>query len=177
MTAQVRIAFAVAVAENGVIGANGDLPWRLPTDLKRFRRTTMGKPIIMGRKTYISIGKPLDGRDNIVITRDRAFSAPGVHVVFSIEEGIALGRRLAVQRGVDEVVVIGGAEIFRATLASADRIYLTLVCGLPAGDTRLDAFDPAVWTETAREPMPQGPGDQYPADFILLDRQSRIASD
>ena len=110
MTAQVRIAFAVAVAENGVIGANGDLPWRLPTDLKRFRRTTMGKPIIMGRKTYISIGKPLDGRDNIVITRDRAFSAPGVHVAFSIEEGIALGRRLAVQRGVDEVVVIGGAR-------------------------------------------------------------------
>ena len=80
VTAQVRIAFAVAVAENGVIGADGDLPWRLPTDLKRFRKTTMGKPIIMGRKTYVSIGKPLDGRDNIVITRDRSFSAPGVHV-------------------------------------------------------------------------------------------------
>ena len=80
------------------------------------------------------------------------------------------------QRGVDEVVVIGGAEIFRATLASADRIYLTLVHGQPAGDTRLDAFDPAVWTETAREPMPQGPGDQYPADFIVLERQALIAA-
>jgi dihydrofolate reductase len=171
VTDKVRIVFAVAVAENGVIGANGDLPWRLPTDLKRFRKTTMGKPIVMGRKTYASIGKPLDGRDNIVVTRDRAFSAPGVQVVLGIEEGLALGRKLAVQRGMDEVVVIGGAEIFRATLASADRIYLTLVRGEPAGDTRLEAFDPAVWAETTREPMPQGPGDQYPADFIVLDRK------
>ena len=132
----------MAVAENGVIGAGGDLPWRLPTDLKRFRKTTMGKPIIMGRKTYVSIGKPLDGRDNIVITRDRTFTAPGVHVAFTIAEAIALGRQLAVQRGVDEAVVIGGAEIFRAALASADRIYLTLVRGHPAGDTYLEAFDP-----------------------------------
>jgi dihydrofolate reductase len=171
VTDNVRIAFAVAVAENGVIGANGDLPWRLPTDLKRFRKTTMGKPIVMGRKTYVSIGKPLDGRDNIVITRDRSFSAPGVYAVFTVDEAIALGRKLAVQRGVGEVVVIGGAEIFRATLASADRVYLTLVRGQPAGDTQLDPFDPAAWTETAREPMPQGPGDQYPADFIVLDRK------
>jgi dihydrofolate reductase len=131
----------------------------------------MGKPVVMGRKTYASIGKPLDGRDNIVITRDRAFRAPGVQVVFTIEEGLALGRKLAVQRGVEEVVVIGGAEIFRATLASADRIYLTLVRGEPAGDIRLAAFDPAQWAETAREPMPQGPDDQYPADFLVLDRK------
>ena len=172
MTAKVRIAFAVAVAENGVIGAGGDLPWRLPTDLKRFRKTTMGKPIIMGRKTYVSIGKPLDGRDNIVVTRDRSFAAPGVHVALTIADAIALGRQLATQRGVDEVVIIGGAEIFRATLAEADRIYLTLVRGKPAGDTYLAAFDPAIWAETAKEPMPQGPGDQYPADFLVLDRKS-----
>ena len=171
MTEKVRIAFAVAVAENGAIGAGGDLPWRLPTDLKRFRKATMGKPMIMGRKTYVSIGKPLDGRDNIVITRDRSFSAPGAHVVLTIEEAMALARKLAVQRGVDEVMVIGGAEIFRATLAAADRIYLTLVHGQPAGDTYLAAFDPTVWTETAREPMPRGTGDQYPADFIVLDRK------
>jgi len=172
VTAKVRIAFAVAVAENGVIGAGGDLPWLLPTDLKRFRKTTMGKPIIMGRKTYVSIGKPLDGRDNIVITRDRSFSVPGVHVVFTIADALALGRKLAVQRGADEVVVIGGADIFRATLAAADRIYLTLVRGEPAGDTYLEVFDPAVWVETAREPMPQGAGDRYPADFIILERKS-----
>jgi dihydrofolate reductase len=168
---QVRIAFAVAVAENGVIGAGGHLPWRLPTDLKRFRKTTMGKPIIMGRKTYVSIGKPLDGRDNIVVTRDRSFSATGVHVAASIDEAIALGRKLAVQRGADEVVVIGGAEIFQATLADADRVYLTLVRGRPPGDTYLATFDPVVWVETAREPMPEGADDQYPADFIVLDRK------
>jgi dihydrofolate reductase len=172
VTGRVRIAFAVAVAENGVIGAGGDLPWRLPTDLKRFRKTTMGRPIVMGRKTYVSIGKPLDGRDNIVVTRDRSFAAPGVHVALTIADAIALGRQLATQRGVDEVVVIGGAEIFRATLAEADRIYLTLVRGKPAGDTYLAAFDPAIWAETAKEPMPQGPGDQYPADFLVLDRKS-----
>jgi dihydrofolate reductase len=172
VTDGVRIAFAVAVAENGVIGANGDLPWRLPTDLKRFRKTTMGKPIIMGRKTYVSIGRPLDGRDNIVVTRDRAFSASGVQVAFTIADALTLGRQLAAQRGVDEVVIIGGAEVFRATLAQADRIYLTLVRGSPAGDTCLEAFDPAIWAETAREPMVQGQGDQYPADFIVLDRKS-----
>jgi dihydrofolate reductase len=171
VTGKVRIAFAVAVAENGVIGAGGDLPWRLPTDLKRFRKTTMGKPIIMGRKTYVSIGKPLDGRDNIVVTRDRSFSAPGVHVAAGIAEAIALGRQLAVQRGTGEVVVIGGAEIFQATLAVADRVYLTLVRGCPPGDTYLATFDPAAWAETAREPMPQGADDQYPADFIVLDRK------
>jgi dihydrofolate reductase len=172
VTGEVRVAFAVAVAENGVIGAGGQLPWRLPTDLKRFRKTTMGKPIIMGRKTYVSIGKPLDGRDNIVITRDRTFTAPGVHVAATIDEALALGRQLAVQRGADEAVVIGGAEIFRVALASADRIYLTLVRGHPPGDTYLKAFDPSVWAETAREPMQQGPGDQYPADFIVLERKS-----
>jgi dihydrofolate reductase len=171
VTDQVRIAFAVAVAQNGVIGAGGGLPWRLPTDLKHFRKTTMGKPIVMGRKTYASLGKPLDGRDNIVITRDRSFNAPGVHVVFTVEEAMALGRKLAALGGVDEVVVIGGAEIFRATLAAAGRVYLTLVHGRPEGDTHLDPFDPAIWAQTAREPMPQGPGDQYPAEFIVLDRK------
>jgi dihydrofolate reductase len=171
VTERMRIAFAVAVAENGIIGAGGELPWRLPTDLKRFRRTTMGKPIIMGRKTYASIGKPLDGRDNIVVTRDRAFAAPGVHVAFGIGEAIALGRRLAAARGAQEIVVIGGAEIFRAALPEAGRVYLTLVHGNPPGDTLLDPFDPQFWAETAREPMPQGAGDQYAADFIVLERK------
>jgi dihydrofolate reductase len=171
VTDAVRIAFAVAVAENGVIGAGGQLPWRLPTDLKRFRKTTLGKPIIMGRKTYQSIGKPLDGRDNIVVTRDPTFAAAGTHVVSGVAEAIALGRRLAVARGGQEIVVIGGAEVFRAALGQADRVYLTLVHGSPPGDTYLDAFDPAVWLEAAREPMPQGPADQYPADFIVLERK------
>jgi dihydrofolate reductase len=168
---KVRIAFVVAVAENGVIGRGGKLPWRLPTDLRRFRKVTLGKPMIMGRKTYESIGKPLDGRDSIVVTRQRDFAAAGVHVATSVEEAIDLGRELAEKRGVDEVMVIGGEGIFRAALADADRIYLTLVHGTPAGDTRFALPDAPAWRETAREPMPQGSGDEYPADFIVLERQ------
>jgi dihydrofolate reductase len=171
VSGEARIAFVVAVAENGVIGRNGKLPWRLPSDLRRFRKITMGKPVIMGRKTYASIGKPLDGRDTIVVTRRRDLGAGGLHVAASIEDAIALGQELAAKRGVDEVMIIGGEDIFRAGLAHADRIYLTLVHGTPAGDTRFDVPDPRTWRETAREPMPQGAGDQYPADFIVLDRQ------
>lgn len=171
MTGAARIAFVVAVAENGVIGRDGKLPWQLPSDLKRFRKLTLGKPMIMGRKTYESIGRPLDGRDTIVVTRDRGFSVPGVHVAGSVEEAIALGRALAAKRGVDEVAVIGGEEVFRLALPQASRIYLTLVHGSPQGDTRFDLPDAKTWRETAREPMPQGAGDQFPADFVVLERQ------
>ena len=168
---QTRIALVVAVAENGVIGRGGKLPWKLPTDLKHFRKVTLGKPVIMGRKTYESIGKPLDKRDNIVVTRRSDFSVPGVHVVASVEEAIALGRELAAKRGVGEVMILGGEEVFRSALAEAGCIYLTLVHGTPAGDTRFEVPDPLTWRETAREPMLQGPEDQYPADFIVLERQ------
>lgn len=172
MTDKARIAFVVAVAENGIIGRAGKLPWQLPSDLKRFRKLTLGKPVIMGRKTYESIGKPLDRRDNIVVTRQSDFRVPGVHAAASLEEAIDLGQELAVSRGVDEVMIIGGEEIFRKGLAHAGRIYLTLVHGTPAGDIRFDIPDGATWRETAREPMPQTPGDQYPADFIVLERQA-----
>ena len=171
VTGKARIALVVAVAENGVIGRAGQLPWRLPSDLKRFRKLTLGKPVVMGRKTYESIGKPLDGRDNIVVTRQAGFRPPGVQSVRSVEDGLALGRELAAGRGVDEVMIIGGEEIFRLALARAERIYLTLVHATPSGDTRFDTPDPQTWRETAREPMPQSPADQFPADFIVLDRQ------
>jgi dihydrofolate reductase len=171
VTDAVRIAFVVAAAENGVIGHNGQLPWRLPTDLKRFRKLTLGKPVIMGRKTYDSIGKPLDGRDTIVVTRRRDFSAAGAHVAGSVAEALEMGRRLAAERGVDEVMVIGGADIFTASLEDADRIYLTLVHGTPEGDVRIALPKPAAWQETAREPMVRSPQDQFPADFIVLDRK------
>jgi dihydrofolate reductase len=166
------VAFVVAVAENGVIGRNGQLPWRMPSDLKRFRKVTLGKPVIMGRKTYESIGKPLDGRANIVITRQKDFKAPGVHVVDSVAGAVALGRDLASQQGVEEVTIIGGAEIFRAALPLTQRVYLTLIHGQPEGDVVLEPFDSSVWRETAREPMQQTGNDQFPADFIVLDRQS-----
>jgi dihydrofolate reductase len=172
VSGKARIAFVVAIAENGVIGRSGQLPWQLPTDLKRFRKLTLGKPMIMGRKTYDSIGKPLDGRDTIVVTRRRDFGAPGVLVAASVAEAIGLGRRLAAERGVDEVMIIGGAEIFRACLPDADRIYLTLVHGSPAGDIHMDLPDPQRWRETSREPMPRTPQDQFPADFIVLERKA-----
>jgi dihydrofolate reductase len=168
---KVRIAFVVAVASNGVIGRAGELPWRLPSDLKRFRKITFGKPVIMGRTTFQSIGKPLEGRDNIVLSRRANFHPEGVHVVATIEGAIALGRRLAAQRGSDEICVIGGAEVFGAAQALADRIYLTCVHGSPPGETRLPPLDAAAWQETAREPMPPAAGDQYPAQFIVLDRK------
>lgn len=165
------VAFVVAMAENGVIGRNGQLPWRMPTDLKRFRQLTLGKPVLMGRKTYESIGKPLDGRDNIVITRQKDFAPSGVHVVDTIVGAVALGRTLAARRGVNEVAIIGGAEVFRAALPLTQRVYLTLVRGRPEGDIVLDSFDPAVWREASREPMQQATGDQFSADFIVQDRQ------
>ena len=167
-----KITFVVAVAENGVIGRGGQLPWRLSSDLKQFRKLTMGRPIIMGRKTYESIGKPLDGRDSIVVSRRSGFKPAGVHVVADIDQAIALGRKLAAARGADEVAIIGGAEIFAAALPQADRIYLTLVHGTPAGDVTLPPFDPSVWQQVAREPMQQGPNDQFSADFVVLDRWS-----
>ena len=130
----------------------------------------------MGRKTYESIGKPLDGRDNIVVTRQPDFHPPGVHVAATIAEALALGRELAARRGVDEVASSAGprssAPRCRWQTASISRWCMAS----PAGDTRFDAFDPAVWRETAREPMPQGAGDQFPADFIVLDRQELIAA-
>lgn len=172
MTGSARICFVVAVAENGVIGRDGRLPWRMPTDLKRFRALTLGKPVIMGRNTYDSIGKPLSGRDNIVLTRQTDFAPPGVHVVATVAEAIALGQRLAAKRRADEVMVIGGEDVFRAALPLADRIYLTLVRGTAEGDTYFALPDPSIWIETTREPMPRGPSDQFPADFIVLDRKS-----
>ena len=171
MTGKVRIAFVVAAAENGIIGRNGQLPWRLPSDLRRFRKLTLGKPVVMGRKTYDSIGKPLDGRENIVVTRQAGFCPPEVHPARSVEQALALGQELAARRGVDEVMVIGGAEIYRVALPRAERIYLTLVHAEPEGDARFHALDPQQWRETAREPMPQGPNDQFSAEFIVLDRQ------
>ena len=164
------VTFVVAVAENGVIGRNGQLPWRMPTDLKRFRKLTMGKPVVMGRKTYESLRKPLDGRDNIVVTRQTDFTAPGIHVVAGIEEALALARKLGEARSADEIAVIGGAEIFRAALPFADRIYLTIVNARPEGDTILEPFDAAEWRETSRETLPQSANDQFPADFVVLDR-------
>lgn len=164
------------MASNRVIGAKGGLPWRLPSDLKTFRRLTMGRPVVMGRKTFASIGKPLDGRDNIVVTRDAGFTAPGVTVCTSIAAAVAEGRRCAQARGVDEVMIIGGAEIYAAILPEVDRIYLTEVDASPDGDATFPELDAADWHETSREPIPRTPRDDHDATLVVLDRAADAAS-
>lgn len=167
-----RLVLVVAVAENGVIGRHGQLPWRLPSDLRQFRRLTLGKPVIMGRKTYESIGKPLDGRDNIVLTRASGFQPPGVQVAATLADAVALGGELAAVRGAGEVAIIGGADVFGAARPLADRIYLTLVHGAPEGDIRFEPLDPARWLETERKPMVTGKNDEFGAEFIVFDRKN-----
>ena len=166
-----KVCFVVAVAENGVIGLSGDLPWRLSSDLKRFRKTTMGKPVIMGRKTFASIGKPLDGRANIVISRSAPPSDEKVIWVQTIEQALDQGQKAASEVGVDEVMVIGGAEIYRALMPEVDRIYLTKVHASPAGDTVFPDLNNKEWRETDREPLPRGERDDYAATLITLERE------
>ncbi len=167
---QPKIAFVVAIAENGVIGRVGKLPWYVPSDLKTFRRITLGKPVIMGRKTFDSIGKPLPGRDNIVVTRDAAFTADGVERAATLDEALAIARRKAAERGVDEIMVIGGAQIYAASLPLADRIYLTRIHARPDGDALFPEPDPSVWREISREPVPPDPRDEAPATLVILER-------
>ena len=176
MTDTPRVVLVVAVAENGVIGRGGELPWRLPSDLKRFRQLTLGKPMIMGRKTYRSIGRPLDGRDSIVLSARREGYPVDVHIAASIKEALALAARLAGARGVEEVAVIGGAEVFAAALPFAERIYLTLVHANPAGDRRISPFFPDTWREVAREAMRRRSDDEFAADFLVLERRGAAAA-
>lgn len=166
----VRIALVVAVAENGVIGNDGALPWRLSSDLKFFRKITMNKPVIMGRKTYDSIGKPLDGRDNIVVTRNRKFQAPGIVVAFDLEQALRLARERAAERGANEISVIGGAEIYSLVLPQADIIYLTEVHAAPEGDTLFPEFDKTAWCEVSRVRHSAGTKDSADFSFVVLER-------
>jgi len=169
-TDRVSIVLVVAVAENGVIGRNNQLPWRIKSDLKYFRSVTMNKPVVMGRKTYVSIGKPLPGRTNIVITRQDDFAAPGVLVAPGIDEALAAARGDALRRGTNEIAVIGGTDVFNQTLPLADRIALTKVHAKPDGDTYFPSIDPVVWREIERTPQPQGPDDDYGFTIVNYER-------
>lgn len=166
------ISIIVAAAENGVIGRNGDMPWRIPSDLKTFRRLTVGKPVIMGRKTFASLGKPLPGRDNIVITRDPDFRADGVTIVASLHEALIRARSLALARGCDEVMVIGGGEIYRLALPQADRVYLTRVEARPEGDATFPELPADTWRLVREEPIAPGPGDQYNCKLTVWERRT-----
>ena len=159
------ISFVVAMARNGVIGRDSTLPWRLPEDLRRFKAITMGKPILMGRKTFESIGKPLPGRTNIVLTRDRGWRAQGVVVVYSVEEALEQAR------DTPELVVIGGAEIYRLFMPIAERIYLTHVHADVLGDTVFPDFDPTQWVEVERCEYPADERHAYAVSFVTLERK------
>lgn len=165
------LALIWAMADNRVIGADGGLPWRLPGELAYFRAMTLGKPVIMGRKTYDSLRKPLPGRTNIVITADPSFTAPErVWVVRSVEEALARGRAKAEADGVAEVMVIGGATIYAACLPQADRLYLTAVHGEPAGDTVFPPLPAGVFEERRRLFIPRESDDSFPYSLVYLTR-------
>lgn len=152
------------MAQNGVIGMDGGLPWRLPEDLRRFKRITLGKPVLMGRRTFLSLGRPLPGRQNIVLTRDRSWSVSGVTVVHSLEEA------LAAAGDAPELMVIGGAEIYALCAPLVDRVELTLVHASPAGDTRLAPFGPDQWREVARERHAADDRHDHDYSFVTLER-------
>jgi dihydrofolate reductase len=165
----IRCALIVAMAEDRVIGVDGGLPWRLSADLKRFKALTMGKPMIMGRKTYDSIGRPLPGRANIVVSGNPEFAAEGVISVRTVAAALRRAEAIAAADGVDEIMVIGGAAIYAATLPHADRIYLTEVHQTVDGDTRFPEFDRASWREVDRTDRPAS-GDAPAYSFVLLER-------
>ena len=158
-----RISFVVAFDRNKVIGKNGGLPWRLPDDMRRVRQVTMGKPLIMGRRTYESIGRPLSGRTNIVLTRDPAFHPEGVLTARTPEEALGLAG------DAPEVIVFGGAQVFRQFLPMADRIYLTQVDADVGGDTYFD-FNSTDWRVVENVPHPADERHPYPFNFLTLDR-------
>ncbi|MBR0717027.1 dihydrofolate reductase [Bradyrhizobium liaoningense] len=165
-----EIVFVVAIAENGVIGAGNAIPWRLKSDMARFKALTIGKPVVMGRKTFVSLPRPLPGRTNIVITRDSDYRAYGAVVTTSSAEALGIARGDALRRSVAEIAVIGGAEIYRQWLDSADRLEITEVHARPDGDTTFE-IDRAQWDEVARERHAAGPDDS--ADFSYVTYRRR----
>jgi dihydrofolate reductase len=166
MAAKPLVSLIVAMAQNGVIGRANGLPWRLPEDLKRFRAFTLGKAVLMGRKTFESIGRALPGRVNLVLTRDPSWSAPGVVVVHSMEAALAQAAAS------DELVVIGGAEIYRLVLPFARRIYLTHVHADVPGDTFVPDFDPTHWDDVECRLHPADDEHAYPVTFMTLERRN-----
>ena len=169
-----QIVIIAAVADNGVIGRGGTMPWRLKSDMQHFRALTMGKPVVMGRKTYDSTHiKPLPNRTKIVVTRDQNFTAPGVLVAPSLQAALETARGDALRRGSD-IMVIGGADIYVQAMPLAERLEITKIHMQPEGDSFFPAIDPAAWCETAREAHPAGPDDDAAYDFVSYLRANAL---
>jgi dihydrofolate reductase len=171
-----RISLVVAAARNGAIGMGGDLAWRISDDLKWFKSVTMGKPMVMGRKTFESIGKALPGRDNIVITRAPDFTAERIFIVRTLDSAIKLARHCGEVAGAEELCIIGGGEIYAQSMSRADRIYLTRVDAEIDGDTFFPSIDSAEWDETHAGGAKKSTHNEHACEFFILDRKARIRS-
>lgn len=169
--AAIRVALIWAMGENRVIGRDNTLPWRLPGEMQYFRAITLGKPVIMGRKTFDSLAKPLPGRTNIVVSRRASVDHPRVKMARSLDAALHMGRAQAEVDGQDEIMVMGGAELYAAALPLADRLYLTLVHAEPDGDTFFPEFDSAVWQEKRRLRIPADADNVYDFSLILMERE------
>ena len=167
----VPVAMIAAIGENFVIGNDGQIPWRLPTDFAHFKRTTLGKPLIMGRKTFTSIGKPLPGRTNIVVTRQPDFTADGVVVCRSLDEALQQAQDIAAADGAGEVMIGGGGELYREAMPLADRLHITHVSAAPPGDATFPPIDSGVWEIVRRHDIVRGEKDS--ADFTVLTYERR----
>ena len=169
--ARPQVVLVVAVADNGVIGSNGAIPWRLKSDLQRLKALTIGKPIVMGRKTFVSLKRALPGRTNIVVTRDAGFRAAGAVVTTSFADARAVATGDALRRLATEIAVIGGAEIYAQWMDSADRLEITEVHARPDGDTYFAAIDAGAWEEVARVRNPAGPDDSVDFSYVTYRRR------
>lgn len=161
----IRISMIAAVGRNGAIGAEGALPWKLPSDFAFYKATTMGKPLIMGRKTFESIGRPLPGRTNIVVTRQAGYAPDGVNVVASLDEAIGIAKAQATRDGVDEIFINGGGEIYRQAMPLAERLYITHVDAEPEGDTNFPDISASEWDSTVLDDV--RPGERDSANFTM----------
>ncbi|MDG1708699.1 MAG: dihydrofolate reductase [Emcibacteraceae bacterium] len=166
----IKVSLIVAAAENGIIGKDNDMPWKISSDLKYFKKVTLYKPVIMGRKTYDSIGKPLPDRPNIVITRDTTFTREGVITAHTLEMALDVASSMAEAVGQREVMIIGGAQIYALSLPIADRLYLTRIHAEIEGDTSFPDLDEKEWLEYSREDHEKGEKDSHDYSFIVLDR-------
>ena len=169
----IEIVLIAGVADNGVIGAQGAIPWRQKSDMLRLKAITMNKPVVMGRKTFATLKRPLPGRTNIVITRDRGFDSPGIVVATSFDAALALAQADALQRGGSDIAILGGAEIYAQFFGIADRLEITEVHATPNGDTRFPAIDKNTWEEVARLRHEAGPDDNAAYSYVTYRRRKR----
>jgi dihydrofolate reductase len=166
-----EVVMLVAVADNGVIGAGNSIPWRLKADQQRLKAMTINKPVVMGRKTFVSLRRPLPQRTNIVVTRDQNYRAAGAVVTTSFAHARAVATGDALRRFATEIAVIGGAEIYRQWMDTADRLEVTEVHASPDGDTHFAAIDKTIWQEVARERHPAGPDDSTDFSYVTYIRR------